>query len=76
LNTGAIAASFHADGKCCGVRLQLNTYLRTGTKIPEQPFVINPGVSLNPTVSEGFRLFMALRTSSSETRARAKNSED
>jgi hypothetical protein len=24
-------------------------YLRTGTKIPEQPLMINPGVSLNPT---------------------------
>jgi hypothetical protein len=51
-------------------------YLRTGTKIPEQPLIINPGESLNPTDLEGFRRFMALRTSSPETRARGKNSED
>jgi hypothetical protein len=48
--------------------------LRTGIKIPEQPFMIKPGISSGPTDLEGFRLLMALQTSSSEMGARDKNS--
>jgi hypothetical protein len=44
--------------------------------MPEQPFMINPGISSSPADREGFSRLMALRTSSSETRERDKVSED
>jgi hypothetical protein len=50
LNTGTTAASFHALGKYCWVRLKLNTCLRVEIKIPEQRYVIKPGISSSPTV--------------------------
>jgi hypothetical protein len=43
---GVIA--IHAAGNCCRVRLRLNICLRTGTKISEQPFMINPVISSSP----------------------------
>jgi hypothetical protein len=40
LNTGTTAASFHAAGKYCPVRLKLNICLRIGIKLAEQPFMM------------------------------------
>jgi hypothetical protein len=54
----------------------LNICLRIGIKIPEQPFIIKPGISSSPTDVDGFSLFMALQTSSSEIRASDRNSDD
>jgi hypothetical protein len=76
LNTGTIAASFHTAGKHCSVRLKLNTCLRIGIKITEQPFMTNPGTSSSPTHLGGFSLLMTLHTSASEIGARDKISED
>jgi hypothetical protein len=45
-------------------------------KIPEQPFMIKPGMSSSPMDLEGFGLLMALQTYASEIGARDKNSED
>jgi hypothetical protein len=61
---------------CCWVRLKLNICLSIGIKIPEQPFMIKPGISSCPTDLEGFSLLMVLQTSASEIGARDKNSED
>jgi hypothetical protein len=72
---GTMAASFHIVGKYCWVRLKLNICVRIGIKIPEQPFMINPGISSSPTYVGGFSLLIALETSASEIGARDKNSE-
>jgi hypothetical protein len=53
LNTGTITASFHAAGKYSWVRLKLHMFLRIGIKIPEQPFMIKPGILSSPTDLEG-----------------------
>jgi hypothetical protein len=37
-----VAASFHAAGKYCWVRLKLSVCLKIGIKINEQPFMTNP----------------------------------
>jgi hypothetical protein len=54
LNTGTTAASFHAAGKYCWVRLKLNICLRTGIKIPEQSFMIKPRISSSPTDNNNY----------------------
>jgi hypothetical protein len=53
LNTGTTAASFHAAGKYCWVRLKLNICLKIRIKTLEQPFMIKPGISSSPTDLEG-----------------------
>jgi hypothetical protein len=53
----------------------LKINLRTGTKISEQPFIINAGMLLIPTDFEGRKRLMALKTSESETGAKDKESD-
>jgi hypothetical protein len=70
-STGTIAASFHAVGKYCGVRLKLNRRIKTGIKITGLLFMTNPGRSSSPTDLEGLRILMV-----SEIGIRGYNSED
>jgi hypothetical protein len=71
-----IAASFHAAGKYCWVRLKLNICLGIGIKISEEPFMIKPGTSSSSTDLEDFSLLMVLQIFASEVGARDTNSED
>jgi hypothetical protein len=66
VHRGTIAVSFHAAGKYCWFKLKLNICLRIRIKIPEQLFVIMPGISSSATYLESFSLLMALQTPASE----------
>jgi hypothetical protein len=60
LNTGTTAASFHALGQCCWVRLKFNICSRIGIKILEQPFMIEPGISSSSSSSSSIIIIIII----------------